>query len=120
MNYKYFLFVNCKFRASYVLSLLRPKIFKDLELKKHGLKVYLRNPSSYTPLRKEMWQNGGPRSLILGMDHQENVQQISQFSKKDAENFEKYEAQLQRFVDAIDPLLDHSPPNINNSSSAFG
>ena len=26
-------------RASYVLSLLRPQIFKDLELKKHGLKV---------------------------------------------------------------------------------
>ena len=25
-------------RASYVLSLLRPQIFKDLELKKHGLK----------------------------------------------------------------------------------
>ena len=26
-------------RASYVLSLLRPQIFTDLELKKHGLKV---------------------------------------------------------------------------------
>ena len=26
-------------RAAYVLSLLRPQIFKDLELKKHGLKV---------------------------------------------------------------------------------
>ena len=26
-------------RASYVLSLLRPQIFADLELKKHGLKV---------------------------------------------------------------------------------
>ena len=27
-------------RASYVLSLLRPQIFTDLELKKHGLKVW--------------------------------------------------------------------------------
>ena len=26
-------------RASYVLSLLRPQIFADLDLKKHGLKV---------------------------------------------------------------------------------
>ena len=30
-------------RASYVLSLLRPQIFKDLELKKHGLKVKEKN-----------------------------------------------------------------------------
>ena len=31
---------NFKFsRASYVLSLLRPQIMTDLELKKHGLKV---------------------------------------------------------------------------------
>ena len=40
-------------RASYVLSLLRPRIFRDLELKKHGLTVYLRKPSSYTPLKEE-------------------------------------------------------------------
>ena len=67
-----------------------------------------------------MWKDGGPRSLILGMDHKENVEQISQFSKKDAERFSDYEAQLQRFVDAIDPLLDNSPPRINNVSSTFG
>ena len=89
-------------------------------MKKHGLKVYLRNPSSYTPLRKEIWKDGGPRSLILGMDHKENVQQISQFSKKDAQKFGEYEAQLQRFIDEIDPLLDHSPPKLNNISSTFG
>ena len=29
-------------RASYVLSLLRPQIFQELELKRHGLKVSLR------------------------------------------------------------------------------
>ena len=82
--------------------------------------MYLRNPSSYTPLRKEMWKDGGPRSLILGMNHEENVQQISQFSKRDAGRFGDYEAQLQRFVDAIDHLLDHSPPSIENVSSPLG
>ena len=35
-------------RASYVLSLLRPQIIEELELKKHGLKVHLRNPNSFT------------------------------------------------------------------------
>ena len=38
-------------RASYVLSLLRPTILQELELAKHGLKVHLRDPSSYTPIR---------------------------------------------------------------------
>ena len=87
-------------RASYVLSLLRPQIVRDLELKKHGLKVYLRDPGSYTPLRKDHWRhfaNGEvATSLILGRDHQENVRQISQFSTKDAENLGPFEEQLER------------------------
>ena len=29
-------------RASYLLSLLRPQIMTDLELKKHGLKVHIK------------------------------------------------------------------------------
>ena len=99
---------------------MRPKIFKDLELKEHGLKVYLRNPSSYTPLRHELWKDGGPSSLILGMSDEENKKQISQFSQKDAEKFGEYETQLQRFVDAIDHLLDHSPLKIHPVSSPFG
>ena len=101
-------------RASYVLSLLRPKIVQELELKKHGLKVYLRNPSSYTPLKKSQWK-GHVRSLTLGMNHEENVRQISQFSEKDAKNFGLYEQQLTRFVAAIDKLLDTSPPDMTGS-----
>ena len=101
-------------RASYILSLLRPKILKDLELKKHGLKVYLRDPSSYTPLKKEHWK-GDVRSLTLGMNHDENKRQIAQFSEKDAKNFALYEEQLTRFVAAIDKLLDTSPPDMSVS-----
>ena len=67
-----------------------------------------------------MWKDGGPRSLTLGMNHDENVRQISQFSKKDAQRFGEYEAQLQRFVDAIDPLLDNSPPSTEKMSSILG
>ena len=53
-------------RASYVLSLLRPQIFQDLELSKHGLKVHLRDPSSYTPIRPDLLKEGYPTSLTLG------------------------------------------------------
>ena len=90
---------------------------RDLELKKHGLKVYLRDPSSHTPLRQEAWKklpNGQiAKSLTLGMNQEENKRQIGQFSAKDAESWGKYEAQLERFVHAIDPILDSSPPEMS-------
>ncbi|XP_012936360.1 pyridine nucleotide-disulfide oxidoreductase domain-containing protein 2 [Aplysia californica] len=96
-------------RASYLLSLMRPQIMNDLELKKYGLKIYFRNPSSYTPLAEPSGLDGKARSLTLGRDSQENARQISQFSKTDAERFVEYEEQLERIVSALDPLLD-SPP----------
>ena len=66
-------------RASYLLSLLRPQIVKDLELKRHGLKVHLRNPDSYTPCLRS------GKSLLLGRDMEENRRQIAKFSSHDAE-----------------------------------
>ena len=68
--------------------------------------VYLRDPSSYTPLRPDLIEAGGPKSLTLGLCGKMNKAQIGQFSVKDAEKYEEYEAQLEEFVKAVDPLLD--------------
>ncbi|XP_018417950.1 PREDICTED: pyridine nucleotide-disulfide oxidoreductase domain-containing protein 2 [Nanorana parkeri] len=95
-------------RASYLLSLLRPQIYKDLELKKHGLKIYFRDPHSFTPMLENV-KGQPPRSLLLGLDMVKNQQQIAQFSKKDAEAYPKYEHFMNRLVSAIDPLLDAPP-----------
>lgn len=102
-------------RASYVLSLLRPKIVEDLELKKYGLKVYLRNPSSYTPL---LGRTGRGSSLTLGPDQAETHRQIAQFSEKDAKRFFEYEALLDDIVTAVDPLLDSPPPHLPSLTSS--
>ncbi|XP_058399706.1 pyridine nucleotide-disulfide oxidoreductase domain-containing protein 2 isoform X2 [Diceros bicornis minor] len=72
-------------RASYLLSLLRPQIYTDLELKKHGLRLHLRNPHSFTPMLEEGAGSKAPRSLLLGTDMAENQKQIAQFSRKDAQ-----------------------------------
>merc|ERR1712013_164944 len=110
---------NYKFsRASYVLSLLRPQIFTDLELKKHGLKVHLRDPSSYTPIRPDLQSPGGPTSLTLGMCGKMNHQQISQFSERDAAKYVEYEEELEQFVKAVDPLLDHAAVDVQALSEA--
>jgi len=105
-------------RASYVLSLLRPQIFTDLQLKEHGLKVYLRDPSSYTPIRSDMWKPGQARSLTLGMCGKRNAEQIGQFSVADAAMYAKYEEELQQFVNAVDPLLDHAAINLQGLADA--
>ncbi|XP_043845579.1 pyridine nucleotide-disulfide oxidoreductase domain-containing protein 2 isoform X2 [Dromiciops gliroides] len=96
-------------RASYLLSLLRPQIYKDLELKKHGLKVYFRNLYSFTPMLEEGIRDKPPRSLLLGTDMAETQKQIAQFSPKDAQAFPKYEKFMNRLASAIDPLLDATP-----------
>ncbi|XP_046508421.1 pyridine nucleotide-disulfide oxidoreductase domain-containing protein 2 [Equus quagga] len=96
-------------RASYLLSLLRPQIYTDLELKKHGLRLHLRNPYSFTPLLEEGTGSKVPRSLLLGTDMVENQKQISQFSPQDAQAFPRYEAFMNRLALAIDPLLDTAP-----------
>ena len=105
-------------RASYVLSLLRPQIFSELELKQHGLKVYLRDPSSYTPIRPDLVSPGGPTSLSLGMCASKNKQQIAQFSQRDADNYEKFEEQLEQFVAAVDPLLDSAALDLRRLKDA--
>ncbi|XP_014673153.1 PREDICTED: pyridine nucleotide-disulfide oxidoreductase domain-containing protein 2-like isoform X2 [Priapulus caudatus] len=96
-------------RASYVLSLLRPHIMQDLELVKHGLKLHLRDPCSYTPILESEVSRGCPQSLLMGPQAGLTVQEIGKFSKKDAEAFPLYEQQLERFAQAIQPLLDNTP-----------
>ncbi|XP_064519109.1 pyridine nucleotide-disulfide oxidoreductase domain-containing protein 2 isoform X2 [Pseudopipra pipra] len=93
-------------RASYLLSLLRPQIYAELELQRHGLRVLPRDPYSFTPLLED---RSPPRSLLLGHNMAQNQQQIAQFSQKDAQAYPEYEAFMGGMVSALDPLLD-SPP----------
>ncbi|XP_060097839.1 pyridine nucleotide-disulfide oxidoreductase domain-containing protein 2 [Heteronotia binoei] len=99
-------------RASYLLSLLRPQIYSELELKRHGLRVLLRDPYSFTPLLEDGQGGKPPRSLLLGNNMAETQSQIAQFSVQDAQTFPKYEAFMSRLVSAIDPLLDTCPLDV--------
>ena len=64
---------------------LRLAYWNFSSLQKYGLKVYLRDPSSYTPLIEPGGKDGKARSLLLGRNHTENMKQIAQFSDKDAQ-----------------------------------
>jgi phytoene dehydrogenase-like protein len=90
--------------ASYVNSLFRPEIIRDLELKRHGFAMLPRSPSSFTPL-----PDG--RYLLMGPDKEMTRREVSKFSKKDAENLPKYEAMLERVAAFLEPMLVETPPN---------
>ena len=90
-------------RASYVLSLLRPRILRDLRLRSFGLELLPRDPSSFTPL-----PDG--RSLVLGSDRARNLEEIGRFSSRDAAVFPSYESLLERVAAALEPTLDAPPP----------
>src|SRR6266581_4975635 len=90
--------------ASYVNSLFRPEIIRDLELKRHGFAMLPRSPSSFTPL-----PDG--RSLMMGPDKEMTRREISKFSEKDAGNLPKFEAMLERVAGFLEPMLVETPPN---------
>src|SRR3954452_11790042 len=90
--------------ASYVNSLFRPEIIRDLDLKRHGFRMLPRSPSSFTPL-----PDG--RYLLMGPDKELTHREVSKFSKHDAENLPKLEAMLERIAGFIEPMLMKTPAN---------
>lgn len=91
-------------RCSYVNSLFRPEIVRDLELKSRGFEMLPRDPSSFTP-----FPDG--RYLLLGPDKSLVHREIAKFSAKDAEVYPKYEAFLEEIAGVLEPLMSMVPPN---------
>lgn len=88
---------------SYVVSLLRPEIIRDLELPRHGLKI-LPLPSTVTPM-----DNGD--YLAAWDDHDLTRQEIHRHSPKDAEASDEYGRVMARAAKAIKPVLGLVPPD---------
>lgn len=60
-------------------------MYAILTLQEHGLKVYHRDPYSYTPIKENLWWSPHVKSLTLGRNPSNNKKEIAKFSKKDAE-----------------------------------
>jgi len=90
--------------ASYVNSLFRPEIIRDLDLKRHGFAMLPRSPSSFTPL-----PDG--RYLLMGPDKDLTHREVAKFSARDAENLPKFEAMLERVAAFLEPMLIQTPPD---------
>ncbi len=95
---------------SYVVSLLRPEIIRELDLPRHGLHI-LPLESTLTPL-----PNGD--YLAQWNDHDQNRRELARHSLRDAEAYDEFGLMLHQMARAVKPLLAMAPPD--PTSLAFG
>lgn len=90
---------NC----SYVFSLFRPEIMRDLDLPAHGLQVL---PYESGAVFK---RDGG----YVGMyrNHEATRREFARHSPRDAEAYDRYSRDIMRFCRFIRPLLLRTPPD---------
>jgi phytoene dehydrogenase-like protein len=92
---------------SYVVSLLRPEIIRDLELPRHGLHI-LPLESTFTPLLD------GPKSgsyLAQWNDHDQARRELARHSLRDAEAYDEFGRLMHLMSRAVKPLLGMRPPD---------
>jgi phytoene dehydrogenase-like protein len=92
---------------SYVMSLMPSNILRDLSLERHGYKVWPMGPYY------QAWPDGTSMKLYPD-DAKKNFDEISKFSKKDAETMPKWDAWLAGVADVLGPLLTTVPPKIGS------
>ena len=95
--------------ASYVVSLLRPEIIRELHLPEHGLDI-LPLDGTFTPLPKGAGAHtGGPDYLWRVNDHGRTVRELRRWSKGDAEAYEEYGQLMVEMARFIKPILGIVP-----------
>ncbi len=88
--------------ASYVVSLLRPEIIRELDLPRHGLEI-LPLDGTITPLDDDyLWRVN---------DHGRTIRELRRWSKNDAEAYEEYGRLMVDMARFIKPILSVVPPD---------
>jgi phytoene dehydrogenase-like protein len=93
--------------AAYAVSLLQPKIIRDLRLHDHGLQVIERRAQNFLPLLDG-------RYLLTGEGRSER--EIAKFSVKDAQRYSAYRDEIGRVAGAIRSMMLNAPPNVRLDS----
>src|ERR1700758_3321155 len=93
-----FLFSEC----SYVVSLLRPEIIRELDLPRHGLEI-LPLDGTFTPMHGDyLWRVN---------DHAKTLREIARHSRLDAEAYDEYGKAMVEMGRFVKPLLAMTPPD---------
>jgi phytoene dehydrogenase-like protein len=89
--------------CSYVVSLLRPEIVRDLQLARHGLEI-LPLESTFTPM-----PDGD--HLVRWADHDQTRRELYRHSPLDADAYDRFGRLMYRMALAVKPILSMVPPD---------
>ncbi len=98
-------------RLSYVMSLMPPTIINDLGLARHGYKIFPMGPYY------QAFPEGGSIKLYAD-DAKRNHEEVSKWSKKDADAMPRWDAWLAGLADVLGPLLLTVPPKLGSRKPA--
>jgi phytoene dehydrogenase-like protein len=99
---------------SYVVSLLRPEIIRELQLPRHGLDI-LPLDGTFTPLRPgEGPEPSGGDYLWRVNDHGRTIRELRRWSASDAEAYEEYGQLMVEMARFIKPILAITPPDLTS------
>jgi len=89
--------------CSYVVSLLRPEIIRELDLPRHGLEI-LPLDGTFTPMPSGdyLWRVN---------DHAKTRREIARHSRLDAEAYDEYGKAMVEMGRFVKPILGMTPPN---------
>src|SRR5450432_2150938 len=93
--------------ASYTVSLLNPKVIRDLDLPRHGLRIVERKLANFLPLDET-------RYLKVGAGV--TAREVAKFSARDAERLTAYGERLDVIADVLRDLVLETPPNVTAGS----
>jgi phytoene dehydrogenase-like protein len=94
--------------ASYTVSLLNPKIIRDLDLNAHGLRIVERPIANFLPL-----DDG--RFLKVGGG--QTKREVAKFSTRDADRLDDYQARLAAVAEVLRAVVLETPPNVVEGAS---
>ena len=109
---------------SYVVSLLRPEIIRELQLPRHGLDI-LPLDGTFTPLRPgdgPKRRPGARAADVAGTgdylwrvnDHGRTIRELRRWSASDAEAYEEYGQLMVEMARFIKPILGITPPDLTS------
>jgi phytoene dehydrogenase-like protein len=97
--------------AAYAVSLLQPKVIRELRLAEHGLRILERPLSNFLPLE------GG--YLKVGGGLEATQREIAKFSARDAARLPDYYRTIERIADVLRGAVLQTPPNVGGGVSDF-
>src|SRR5271165_1514483 len=93
--------------ASYTVSLLNPKVIRELDLARHGLRIVERPLANFLPLSAE------PGAYLkVGGGLAATQAEVARYSERDAGRLPAYYEMLERAVGVVKQLALETPPNV--------